>query len=771
MTKNSKSRIKLSDVEKSWRSQVYELVGADVPFWILESGTSAGWPRQLLQRAVNHFHNRILFVQVGADAHPELQLEGTLDLRGQTDSRQLARLVYHAQGVVLRTAKLAKLAAALESKNRARRPRARVMLGQGQVLERIKSWLGRGPGKPLTRTQSAMVRLALEEQRKRKVAVPASTRSGMSEWAFAAACDGLYYPGLKALCNSIAAYHGREIPLFLYHRGLNEEQLRELRGHRVPVHFFKVSELPFPCPGMWEAKQQIPAHAIGRARCVYLLDVDLVLVSAVRDIFELASSGKVVSSQDGPPVVYDAEYAAYHLELPGASQAYINSGALCLDVVRHWDLAALWAFSAQYGAYTKGGGLPLRLPGHGDQGMLNAIAGLLRKSSSFHVLPEGTWCDSTKGCTLAIRRKFKDGRITVWNETENAHQRLVHASGPKWWTSKGASYLRRFGDKLRCFKHFADLKPNSSERRRTKAAAHLSGGKAKAHILVGVCSCAGAEARRAGIRGTWFKRLPREMMAVFLMGAGSARREADVVRLPVQDEYSTLPQKVQAFCRHALEHYEFEYLFKCDDDTYVCAERLLVLAQTGAEYVGSAAWAAQGYASGGAGYLVSRKAVVILAKARFPGCGAEDVWVGEVLRENGIALNPTSLLQMDHQNLPNPQNELITAHWCSPELMGIIEQGFLAPGSTDAVAAFSARHPHWQGPLKLLRNGSFLCRGNEPHGHWKFSNKGESLVLEWFQWPKEVLRRTRWGYLGANLRLELAQPSLSLTPQAHGAGR
>lgn len=275
---------------------------------------------------------------------------------------------------------------------------------------------------------------------------------------FAVACDNSYYPGLRALLPSIAAYQGHAIPVFLYHRNLSRARLHELRHQGVELCAFELAELPFPAPGMWEAKQQVFAHCIGRARCVYLLDANLVLVSAMDDVFELARAGKVVSSADGGWQVFGPEYVAYSPRLVGLCQPYINSGALCLDVAQHWDLAGLWAFASQYGAYSPGGGAPLGLPGHGDQGVFNAVAALLSKAPWFQVLPEGAWCDSSRGCTLRIQRRHKGGRLTVWNSTDRTRQRLVHSSGPKWWTAEGAAHLHQFGDKLRCFEHFLTLK-------------------------------------------------------------------------------------------------------------------------------------------------------------------------------------------------------------------------------------------------------------------------------------------------------------------------
>lgn len=111
--------IHISDLEKSWMSQVQEITGEDTPFWIIVSGgkydfTIKWWDVKRYQAVVDHFRDRILFVQVGEKSHYHPPLTGVLDLRGKTDLRQLVRLVYHSQGVVCGVTLLMHLAAAVE---------------------------------------------------------------------------------------------------------------------------------------------------------------------------------------------------------------------------------------------------------------------------------------------------------------------------------------------------------------------------------------------------------------------------------------------------------------------------------------------------------------------------------------------------------------------------------------------------------------------------------------------------------------------------------
>src|SRR5688572_28655904 len=117
-----RSDIHLSDAEKSAPSPVAEIVGCEIPFWLVAAGgkqdvTIKWWDFDRYQEVVNHFQGKIQFVQIGAngDFHPKLR--GAIDLRGKTSIRQLIRLVYHSQGALCGVTGLMHLAAAVETKD------------------------------------------------------------------------------------------------------------------------------------------------------------------------------------------------------------------------------------------------------------------------------------------------------------------------------------------------------------------------------------------------------------------------------------------------------------------------------------------------------------------------------------------------------------------------------------------------------------------------------------------------------------------------------
>ncbi len=132
-----KGDIHLSDEEKSWDSQVHEIIGKDIPFWIVVAGgkndvTIKWWDRERYQQVVDHFRGKIQFVQVGAKEHNHPRLDGVIDLRGQTDLRQLVRLMYHAQGVLCPVTLAMHLAAAVEVKGGIPKNRPCVVVAGGR---------------------------------------------------------------------------------------------------------------------------------------------------------------------------------------------------------------------------------------------------------------------------------------------------------------------------------------------------------------------------------------------------------------------------------------------------------------------------------------------------------------------------------------------------------------------------------------------------------------------------------------------------------------
>lgn len=114
-----KGDIHLAEHEREPPNCIRSLVEAEIPFWVVASGgkfdfTIKWWDIARYQSVVDHYDERILFVQVGDNAHFHPPLKSAVDLRGETSLRELVRIVYHAQGVLSPVSLLMHLAAAVE---------------------------------------------------------------------------------------------------------------------------------------------------------------------------------------------------------------------------------------------------------------------------------------------------------------------------------------------------------------------------------------------------------------------------------------------------------------------------------------------------------------------------------------------------------------------------------------------------------------------------------------------------------------------------------
>jgi len=200
-------------------------------------------------------------------------------------------------------------------------------------------------------------------------------------------------------------------------------------------------------------------------------------------------------------------------------------------------------------------------------------------------------------------------------------------------------------------------------------------------LIVGVLSSTGEayQARRIKCQRTWLPVLEAiGVEVVFLIGTdqtdhpprlvlpGEHGRIGTELHLPCPDDYASLSQKTRWFCRWALANRAFDYLFKCDDDTYLVPDRLLGMDLSGVDYLGGEWTPSVGYASGGAGYFLSHNAASIVASELTQTQWAEDLLVGSLLHDQGIRFNSdarfVAYANKDHR--PKPDNTLVTAHAC-----------------------------------------------------------------------------------------------------------
>jgi ADP-heptose:LPS heptosyltransferase len=112
-------------------------LGVPERFWIVVAGgkhdfTAKWWNPASYQAVVDHFRDRITFVQCGEAEHWHPRLNHVVDLVGRTSLREFIRLMYHAEGVLCPVTLAMHLAAAVESKPGRPRIRPCVVIAGGR---------------------------------------------------------------------------------------------------------------------------------------------------------------------------------------------------------------------------------------------------------------------------------------------------------------------------------------------------------------------------------------------------------------------------------------------------------------------------------------------------------------------------------------------------------------------------------------------------------------------------------------------------------------
>lgn len=185
-------------------------------------------------------------------------------------------------------------------------------------------------------------------------------------------------------------------------------------------------------------------------------------------------------------------------------------------------------------------------------------------------------------------------------------------------------------------------------------------------ILIGLLTCHDDRERDDLCEATWTPAARAlGMRVVYLIGEGRFASETwldgDYLRIPCPDTYPALPQKSAALFRWALTQ-PWDVLVKADNDSLIIPQRLAAIDMAGIDYLGCEPGGRnRGYASG-AGYLLSRRAVSILAERMKEKTGNEDQIAGRHLRRAGIQLVQDERIDPWGKRPPTPSNDTAISH-------------------------------------------------------------------------------------------------------------
>ncbi len=103
---------------------------------------------------------------------------------------------------------------------------------------------------------------------------------------------------------------------------------------------------------------------------------------------------------------------------------------------------------------------------------------------------------------------------------------------------------------------------------------------------------------------------------------------------------------------------------------------------------------------------------------------------------------------MNLSSYPTEDNDMVAAHWCSPDHLHAIEHFHAASPLT----VYEGKHAQWSDSLIFYRNGTFRRKESGCAGRF-FVNGSGGLILQWCSWPVEPLIREGERFSGSFLTL------------------
>jgi len=249
---------------------------------------------------------------------------------------------------------------------------------------------------------------------------------------FITVTDWGFFPGTLATVNSLLRFQP-DADIWVVNRegeSISSPQAEcLLQGERVRLMKSSALAAKGRWLNAWELKAYAACDLCGGYDVLAGIDSDCLLCSSINDRMEQCiRTGGFLGGKDGDGVEYGPAYRTYGIRTPSRNPKYMSTSLyLCAVTERNKRILRRWADCCSFAEFNGRGSYP----GHGDQGVLNAVLYADNRSASVELLPNNLW--SQHGAYWESTIEFRDGAFfnRSWNGQQ---QRAFHCGGTeKFW--------------------------------------------------------------------------------------------------------------------------------------------------------------------------------------------------------------------------------------------------------------------------------------------------------------------------------------------------
>lgn len=240
--------------------------------------------------------------------------------------------------------------------------------------------------------------------------------------------DRLFFAGTLATVNSLLLFHPT-LPIYVIDRGLTPPQKEFLAAGGVSVIAAHEVTHAGRHIGPWELKAYAASALAADHEVLIGIDSDCIVCGPINDMISRChATQKWLGGKDGGGVRYDDSYQPYGIS-PGSENAKYMSTSLYFCPVSEHSRAILNRWAECCAAAVFNGRGPY--PGHGDQGVLNAILFQETGGAVIELLANSLWSQHWEYWQTIISNQ--GGRFI--NHQSGERQRTFHCGGAeKFWS-------------------------------------------------------------------------------------------------------------------------------------------------------------------------------------------------------------------------------------------------------------------------------------------------------------------------------------------------